>query len=54
MANPEEASPLNVAGAKLTSCDVELIKIVNIEPLPDFTAKLREHFSQAGYQMTPE
>ena len=50
-ANPEKAGPVRVVGATLTSCGVELLKIVDVEALPDFTAKLTEHFSQAGYQM---
>lgn len=50
-ANPQQAKPVRVAGAKMTSCGVELLKIVDIEPLPDFTAKLVGHFSQSGYQM---
>lgn len=49
--NPQQAKPVLVTGAKMTSCGVELLKIVDIEPLPDFTAKLVEHFSQSGYQM---
>lgn len=50
-ANPEQAKPVQVTGAKMTSCGVELLKIVDIEPLPDFTDKLVGHFSQSGYQM---
>ena len=49
--NPQQAKPVRVSGAKMTSCGVELLKIVDIEPLPDFTAKLVGHFSQSGYQM---
>ena len=45
------AKPIRVSGAKLTSCGVELLKIVDIEHLPDFTDKLAGHFSQSGYQM---
>ena len=40
-----------VVGAQLTSCGVELLKIADIEPLPEFTSKLVAHFSQSGYQM---
>ena len=47
----DKAQPLKVQGAKLTSCGVELLKIVDIESLPDLTEKLVEHFSQSGYQM---
>lgn len=47
----ENAKPLRVSGAKLTSCGVELLKIVDIESLPEFTAKLSGYFSQSGYQM---
>lgn len=49
--DPKAAEPIWVFGAKLTSCGVELLKIVDIEPLPDFTDKLASHFSQSGYQM---
>lgn len=50
-AGPEKANSVQVTGAKLTSCGVELLKIVDLEPLPDFTAKLAQHFSQSGFQM---
>lgn len=49
--DPMEAKPIKVTGAKLTSCGVELLKIVDIEHLPEFTDKLTGHFSQSGYQM---
>ena len=49
--NADNAKSVRVEGAKLTSCGVELLKIVDIEPLPDFTEKLVGHFSQSGYQM---
>lgn len=45
------AKPIEVHGAKLTSCGVELLKIVDIDHLPDFTEKLARHFSKSGYQM---
>lgn len=45
------AKPNKVSGAKLTSCGVELLKIVDVEPLPAFTDKLKKHFSRSGYQM---
>ncbi|MCY4420204.1 MAG: DUF2806 domain-containing protein [Gammaproteobacteria bacterium] len=48
---PNKVQPFNVQGAKLTSCGVELLKIVDIESLPSFTEKLVGHFSQSGYQM---
>ena len=50
-ADIEKATSLRVTGAQLTSCGVELLKIVDIEPLPEFTSKLVAHFSQSGYQM---
>ena len=49
--DPKAAKPIRVSGAKLTSCGVELLKIVDIEHLPDFTDKLAKHFSPSGYQM---
>lgn len=45
---------LHVCGAMLTSCGNELLKIVDIEPSPDFTAKLTGYFSRAGYEMVPK
>lgn len=50
-AGSEKATPVRVTGGKLTSSGVELLKIVDIEILPDFTIKLIEHFSHSGYQM---
>ncbi len=49
--NSEKNVPVRVAGAKFTSCGVELLKIVDIDPLPIFTAKLVSHFSKSGYRM---
>ena len=53
-ADVEKARSLKVPGAKLTSCGVELLKIVDIESLPNFTTKLVEHFSQSGYRMVQQ
>lgn len=50
-ADIEKATPVMVVGAMLTSCGVELLRIVDIEPLPEFTSKLKAHFSQSGCQM---
>ena len=50
-ADTREAKPLKVTGAKLTSCGIELLSIVDMEPLPKFTTKLMDHFSKLGYQM---
>ena len=47
----EKAASCRVVGAQLTSCGVELLRIVDIEPLPNFTTKLVEYFSQLGYHM---
>ena len=47
----KKAKPVGVDGAQFTSCGVELLKIVDIESLPDFTAKLVRHFAKSGYQM---
>lgn len=48
----EKTAPFRVTGAQLTSCGVELLQIVDIETLPDFTVKLVGYFAQSGYQMT--
>ena len=50
--NLGNVQPLKVRGAKLTSCGVELLKIVDIESLPNFTEKLVRHFLRSGYKMT--
>ncbi len=47
----KKPKPIKVEGAKLTSCCVELLKIVDMEPLPGFTDKLKAYFSQSEYQM---
>ena len=47
----EKAKSIRVNGAQLTSCGVELLGVADIEPLPDFTRKLADHFAQAGYRM---
>ena len=49
--NKDNVRSFKVQGAKLTSCGVELLKILDIESLPDFTKRLVEHFSKSGYQM---
>lgn len=50
-ADIKNATSLRVVGAQLTSCGVELLRIADIEPLPEFTSKLVAHFLQSGYQM---
>ena len=50
-ADTKKATSLRVTGARLTSCGVELLRIVDMEPLPEFTSNLVAHFSQSGYQM---
>lgn len=47
----KKPKPIGVVGAQLTSCGIELLRIVDIEPLPDFTNRLIEHFLQSGYRM---
>ena len=51
MTDQKKAKSMQVKGARLTSCGVELLKIVDIESLPSFTDKLMDHFSQSRYQM---
>lgn len=50
-AGQEVRAPLMVSGAMLTSCGIELLKIVDIEPLPEFTDKLSRYFSEFGYEI---
>ncbi len=47
----EVRASLMVRGAMLTSCGIELLKIVDIEPLPEFTDKLNRYFSESGYEI---
>ena len=47
----EVRAPLMVSGAMLTSCGIELLKIVDIEPLPEFTERLKKYLSEFGYEI---
>ena len=49
--NPSQIKPFRVSGAKLTSWGTELLRIVDIEPLPKFTKKLENHFLGNGYTL---
>ena len=51
MDNSKEATQMKVAGAQFTSCGTELLRIVDVEPLPEFTEKLTAYFSKSGYNM---
>ena len=43
--------PLRVAGAAFTHAGRELLTVVDIEPLPEFTEQLKAHFAKSQYQM---
>lgn len=49
--NSKKATSVRVVGAQLTTCGIELLRVVDVEPLPKFTEKLTGHFSQSGYSM---
>ena len=51
--NSNATKQLRVEGAKFTSCGIELLRIVDLESLPDFTNRLKKYFSGKGYQMVP-
>ena len=40
-----------VAGAALTTAGRELLRVVDIEPMPEFTKRLEAHFAKSNYQM---
>lgn len=44
-------SEAKVSGAKLASCGVELLKIVDVGDWPEIADKSARHFSQPGCQM---
>ena len=45
--------PLPVSGAMFTRAGKELLRIVDIEPMPSFTEQLQKHFTDAHYSMVP-
>ena len=42
---------IHVIGAAFTTAGRELLKVVDIEPMPEFTARLKTHFAQKNYEM---
>ena len=42
---------IHVAGAAFTTAGRELLKVVDIEPMPDFTTQLRADFAKSNYEM---
>ncbi len=51
--NSNATKQLRVEGTKFTSYGIELLRIVDLEPLPDFTNRLKQYFSGKGYRMVP-
>ena len=43
--------PVHVAGAAFSTAGRELLKVVNLELLPEFTARLKAHFAKSKYEM---
>ena len=42
---------IRVEGAAFTTAGRELLKIVDIEPMPEFTTRLKDHFAKSNYEM---
>jgi len=42
---------VRVAGAAFTTAGRELLKVVDIEPMPEFTERLKAHFARSKYEM---
>ena len=42
---------VRVSGAAFTAAGRELLKVVDIEPMPAFTERLKAHFAKSKYQM---
>ena len=42
---------LRVSGAAFAHAGRELLSVVDIEPMPKFTERLKAHFAKSGYQM---
>ena len=43
--------PVNVVGAAFSTAGRELLNVVDIEPVPEFTARLKAHFAKSNYEM---
>ena len=43
--------PVRVAGAAFTTAGRELLKVVDIELMPEFTERLKAHFAKSRYEM---
>ena len=42
-----------VSGAGFTKVGIELLPIVDVEPIPEFTQQLRQFFKTQSYEMVP-
>ena len=42
---------VRVVGAAFTTAGREILKVVDIEPMPEFTAQLKAHFAKSNYEM---
>lgn len=43
--------PVDVVGAAFSTAGRELLNVVDIEPMPEFTARLKAHFAKSNYEM---
>ena len=46
-----ELKSVRVVGAAFSTAGRELLKVVDIEPMPEFTAQLKAHFAKSNYEM---
>ena len=42
---------VRVEGAAFTTAGRELLRVVDIEPMPEFTERLKAHFAKSSYEM---
>ena len=42
---------IRVVGAAFTTAGRELLEIVDIDPMPEFTTRLKDHFAKSNYEM---
>lgn len=45
------AKAIGVIGAAFSTAGRELLEVVDIEPMPEFTARLKAHFANSNYEM---
>ncbi len=48
-----QGQPIGISGARFTRVGMELLRIVDVEPVATFTQELQQHFASQGYSMVP-